>query len=338
MKAVEGRYFRLFTGEASLVQCELCPHRCSLRPGSFGRCKVRQGAENGIALPFFGTISSISIDPIEKKPLYHYRPGTSIFSVGFVGCNMGCPFCQNWEISQETDIQFRTIKPAELIQLAVQSGTKAIAYTYSEPLLHIEYLIEAMTEARKEGLANVLVSNGCILEAPARDVLALTDAANIDLKSFRTKTYKQRLGGDLSTVCRFLELAFEMGVHLEVTSLIVTGINDSLAEAESTIEFLSGLSPHIPWHLSAYHPAYRWREPPTKPDILQNIKNLVRGRLNFVYVGNVWGEENSTLCTYCGKVLIERQGYMISTPNLEFNSESSRYFCANCGKPAPIIY
>jgi pyruvate formate lyase activating enzyme len=338
MKQGAGRYFSFSADTPSLVHCELCPHHCTLKSGSFGQCRVRQGSEGGIGLPYYGCISSISMDPIEKKPLYHFRPGSSIFSVGFLGCNLHCPFCQNWEISQQTDIQFRTVEPAELIQLAVHSGSRAIAYTYSEPLVHIEYLLEAMTEARKQGLANVLVSNGCILEKPARDVLALTDAANIDLKSFNSETYAKKLGGDLGTVCRFLELAYEMGVHLEVTSLIVTGINDSLAEAEGMIEFLAGLSQDIPWHLSAYHPAYKWREPATKPALLQQIKDMVRGKLSFVYVGNVWGEANSTPCTYCGKVLIERQGYVISTPNLEFNKESQSYFCAHCGKPAPIRY
>jgi pyruvate formate lyase activating enzyme len=338
MSTRQGHYFSTSTETPSLVHCELCPHHCALKPGKFGLCKVRQGAEGGISLPFFGSISSISIDPIEKKPLYHFRPGSSIFSVGFLGCNLHCPFCQNWEISQETDIQFRRLEPAELVQLAVHSGTGAIAYTYSEPLVHIEYLLEAMQEARKQGLANVLVSNGCIVEQPARDVLALTDAANIDLKSFKAETYQHRLGGDLPRVCRFLELAFEMGVHLEVTTLIVTGMNDAPAEAEGIIEFLEGLSPDIPWHLSAYHPAYKWREPATKAALLQHIKNMVRGRLSSVYVGNVWGEENTTLCSHCGKPLVERDGYIISKPYLEFNQESLTYFCNHCGKPAPFRY
>jgi len=338
MKPALGRFFSMTADEPSLVQCELCPHRCTLKPGLLGQCRVRQGSRGGIVLPFYGSISSISIDPIEKKPLYHFRPGSSIFSIGFLGCNLHCPFCQNWEISQKTDTLFRSLAPEELIQLAVHSGARAIAYTYSEPLVHIEYLLEAMTEARKQGLANVLVSNGCILEKPARDVLALTDAANIDLKSFNSETYAKKLGGDLGTVCRFLELAYEMGVHLEVTTLIVTGMNDSLAEAEGIIEFLAGLSRDIPWHLSAYHPTYKWREPPTKPSLLEQIKAMVRERLSFVYIGNVWGEENSTFCTHCRKVLVERHGYAISTPNLEFNNESHIYFCAHCGKPAPIRY
>lgn len=338
MKTAGGRFFSIAADRSSLVHCELCHHRCVLKPGSFGQCRVRQGADGGIALPFYGSISSISIDPIEKKPLYHFRPGSSIFSVGFLGCNLHCPFCQNWEISQQTDMAFRSIGPAELIRLAADSGTWAIAYTYSEPLVHIEYLLEAMNEARQQGLANVLVSNGCILETPAKEVLALTNAANIDLKSFSAQTYSQRLGGDLSAVCRFLELAHEMGVHLEVTTLIVTGLNDNRGEIEGIIEFLSTLSPEIPWHISAYHPAYKWREPATKPGLLQEIKTMVRGRLSYVYVGNIWGEENVTSCTHCRKPLVERQGYVISKPNLEFNETTHTYFCAHCGEPAHIYY
>lgn len=338
MKQNGGRYFHLSTEHPDLVQCELCPHRCIMKAGSFGLCHVRQGADGGVALPFYGSISSISIDPIEKKPLYHFRPGSSIFSVGFLGCNLRCPFCQNWEISQQTDIFFRELSPTELIRLAVDSGTGAIAYTYSEPLVHIEYLLDAMAEAKRQGLANVLVSNGCILEQPARDVLALTDAANIDLKSFKAETYKKQLGGDLETVCQFIKIAYEMNVHLEVTTLVVTGINDTLEEAESMIEFLSSLSSEIPWHLSAYYPAYKWHERPTKPELLEQIKTMVRGRLKFVYVGNLWGEENVTLCPHCGKPLIERSGYTVAMPHLEFRPESGTYFCAHCGKPAPIKY
>lgn len=338
MNVPEGRYYRVVQGRPSTVQCGLCPHRCVLKQGTFGLCKVRHGSEGTLALPFYGNISSISIDPIEKKPLYHFRPGSSIFSVGFVGCNLHCPFCQNWEISQTTDITFRSISPAELIKLAAESGTDAVAFTYSEPLVHIEYLLEALGEAKKRGLATVLVSNGCINEEPAKDVLALTDAANIDLKSFRSDTYRNQLGGDLAAVCRFLEFAHEMNVHLEVTTLVVTGLNDSLAEAEGIVEFLSGLSPEIPWHLSAYHPAYRWHEGSTKPELLFQIKNLVRGRLSYVYLGNIWGETNQTLCSHCGKSLVERSGYHIETPGLELNEETKAYFCSHCGKPAPIYY
>lgn len=334
----EGRFFSADPENPSIVRCELCPHRCVLKTGTFGLCRVRQGSYGSIALPYFGKISSISIDPIEKKPLYHFRPGSSIFSVGFIGCNLHCPFCQNWEISQRTDIDFRELTPTELVELAARSGSGAIAYTYSEPLVHVEYLLEAMAEAKKRHLANVLVSNGCILEEPARAVLALTDAANIDLKSFDSDSYRKLLGGDLDRVRDFIKSAYELDVHLEITTLIVTGINDSVQEAEGIVEFISSISPDIPWHLSAYHPAYQWREAATKSSLLFQIKNMVRGRLRYVYIGNIWGEENETLCPYCGQILIDRSGYHIETPHLEFNSETKFYFCTHCGKPVPIAY
>jgi len=155
------------------------------------------------------------VDPIEKKPLYHYRPGTEILSVGFVGCNFRCPFCQNWEISQTTEVPLRELPPEKLIQEAQRQGSQAIAYTYSESLVHIEYLLEAMALSRHAGIANVLVTNGCVLDDAAQRILALTDAANVDIKSFSAQTYRHTLGGDLRTVLDFVQRSYQMGVHVE---------------------------------------------------------------------------------------------------------------------------
>jgi pyruvate formate lyase activating enzyme len=200
------------------------------------------------AIPSYGFISALAEDPIEKKPLYHYRPGSSILSLGFAGCNLRCPFCQNWHISQTeiAEIPGRELAPASLVSLAKERGCYQIAYTYSEPLVHIEYLLECMALCREAGIANVLVSNGCINAAPAAEILALTDAANIDLKCFSEKTYADVLGGELHTVLRFLETAAEAGVHLEVTTLIVPGLNDSEAELDNCATFIAGLSGKSP--------------------------------------------------------------------------------------------
>ena len=176
------------------VRCRLCPHRCTLHGAASGLCGVRSG-EGGGSLPFYGRISSIAIDPIEKKPLFHYRPGQAILSVGFVGCNLRCPFCQNWQISQTTEAGCSVVSPEELVAKAGALGMKQIAYTYSEPLVHAEYLINCMKLDRSHGIANVLVTNGCVNGDAAAEIIPLADAANIDLKCFSLYAYKNILGG-----------------------------------------------------------------------------------------------------------------------------------------------
>ena len=287
------------------IQCELCPWRCLLAPGGEGRCRVRFNRNGKPELPFYGFISGLATDPIEKKPLYHFRPGTEIFSVGFAGCNLRCPFCQNWHISQTTELSGRRFTSAELIAAAGKSGPgyamqsiaalQSIAYTYSEPLVHIEFLLDCMKEARKAGVANVLVSNGCINSEAAGEILDLTDAANIDLKCFSEETYAKILGGDPSfqgfkAVTEFICLAVEKGVHLELTTLVVPGLNDSRAELDKCRDFIAELQSggsFVTWHLSAYRPCYKWNAPATDPSSLIAAAERAREKLNFVYTGNI---------------------------------------------------
>jgi len=238
-------------------------------------------------IPFYGFISALAVDPIEKKPLRHFKPGSQILSLGFAGCNLRCPFCQNWHISQNTDIPGRWMKPGEIVSAALGQDTPSIAYTYSEPLVHAEYLIDCMTLARRHGIANVLVTNGCVNAEPAAEILKLTDAANVDLKSFSADTYKKTLGGDLQTVCGFIELCFKMNVHIEVTTLVVPELNDSNDELAKAADFIASVSEKIPWHLSAYHPDYRWNAPPTDPAFLINAAEEARKKLAFVHTGNI---------------------------------------------------
>jgi pyruvate formate lyase activating enzyme len=288
-------------------------------------------------------------DPIEKKPLYHYRPGSSILSLGFAGCNLRCPFCQNWQISQQTGIPGRRYSPEEIIA-ALAPGEKPggdsrdpgqIAYTYSEPLVHPEFLLDCMAAAREAGIANVLVSNGCIGAEAARDILSLTDAANIDLKCFSEDTYLRLLGGDLSTVLDFIREARRQGVHLEITTLIVPGLNDSPEETGSCASFIAGLSRTIPWHLSAYHPDYHWDAPPTEASSLFQTARRAREELSYVYTGNVSGEPrfNDTPCPHCGQALVQRRGYRINTEGLRLKEGEggAAYHCAHCGRPVPVI-
>jgi pyruvate formate lyase activating enzyme len=297
------------------------------------------------------------VDPIEKKPLYHFRPGSEILSAGFSGCNLRCPFCQNWHISRpphggpSADAPGRQIPPGDLISAALHENASAIAYTYSEPLVHIEFLLDCMALARRHGIANVLVTNGCANTAAAQEVLSLTDAANIDLKCFSVDTYAQVLGGNLETVCGFIRLAREKGVHVEVTTLVVPGLNDSDEELDSCADFIAGLKEggasfgvgascgsNIPWHLSAYHPDYRWNAPPTDPALLLRTAERARKKLPFVYTGNISTGNNDTPCPRCGSILVRRKGYQVETAGLAAPAEGERFYhCAKCGKETPII-
>jgi pyruvate formate lyase activating enzyme len=323
------------------LQCELCPHSCVLSPGKSGICKVRFNRSDKGDIPFYGHITALAEDPMEKKPLYHFRPGTEILSVGFLGCNLRCPFCQSWHISQTTESPARRITPQELVTRAKECG--ALAYTYSEPLVHIEFLLDCMTEARKAGIANVLVTNGCIKSAATEKVLALTDAANIDLKCFSRETYSKVLGGDLDTVLDFIRTAHNKNVHVELTTLVVPGLNDSRQELDACVDFIESLgsgpqNAQIPWHLSAYHPDWKWNAPPTPQDFLLETAEHARSRLAYVYAGNIFGEKNDTLCSFCGKTLVSRRGYRIDTNCLRIVKEkdSLAATCAFCGKAAPF--
>ncbi len=339
----EARFFRPAgeaesgDGGAGAIRCELCPHRCLLAPGKRGLCRVRGNEAGHPALPFYGKVSALSIDPIEKKPLYHYRPGASILSVGFVGCNLRCPFCQNWEISQSTDAATRTLSPRSLVDEALAVQSFGIAYTYSEPLVHFEYVLETMRTAREAGLANVLVTNGCILEEGAREILAVTDAANVDLKAFSADTYRRLLGGDLESVMRFIGLAEELGVHVEATTLVVPDLNDSEEETAACADFLAGISRDLPWHLSAYRPEYRWHAPPTKAETLLRIASRARTKLHYVYVGNVAGESNNSICPHCAAILVRRTGYRVDASGLRYLPEDGATCrCARCGEKVPF--
>jgi len=274
-------------GADGSVNCELCPAGCVIPSGSFGACGVRGNKGGKGIIPFYGFISALAVDPIEKKPLYHFKPGSKILSIGFAGCNFRCPFCQNWHISQNTDIPGKWMQPGEIISAALKHDSPSIAYTYSEPLVHVEFILDCMALARKHGIANVLVTNGCIKPDAASEILKLTDAANVDLKSFSADTYKSLLHGDLQTVKDFIKLAFDMNIHLEITTLVVPDLNDSEEELSDILAFIASVSKDIPWHLSAYHPDYRWNAPPTDPAFLRKTAKEAKGKLSYVYTGNI---------------------------------------------------
>jgi pyruvate formate lyase activating enzyme len=297
-----------------------------------------RSAEGGGSLPFYGRISSIAIDPIEKKPLFHYRPGQAILSAGFVGCNLRCPFCQNWQISQTTTAAGNFVSPEDLVAKALAFGLEQIAYTYSEPLVHAEYLTDCMALARSRGIANVLVTNGCVSGEAAGEIIPLADAANIDLKCFSPESYKNVLGGELSAVKDFIKTAAAK-IHTEVTTLIVPDFNDGVEEIDSCIDFIASVSNEIPWHISAYHPAYKLKTPPVKAEVILGIKKRARQKLLYCYTGNIWDDDNDTVCLNCGSVLIKRNGYEVKTPGLVKKSGSGgKYHCGQCGTALPVKY
>jgi pyruvate formate lyase activating enzyme len=323
---------------------------------------VRGSKNNKPIIPFYGFTSALALDPVEKKPLYHFKPGSQILSVGFTGCSLRCPFCQNWHISQNTGINGKYAKPGEIVSAALRANSPSIAYTYSEPLVHIEFLLDCMEQARRQGIANVLVTNGCVNSEAAKEILTLTDAANIDLKSFSAETYAQVLGGDLDTVLEFIRLAYRTGVHIELTTLVVPGLNDSEAELDACADFIAKLCDtsdlpearwsltqkgklrgtsdlsEVPWHLSAYHPDYRWNAPPTEPAFLLRTAERTRKKLRYVYTGNIADEANDTVCLHCGAVLVKRRGYRVDASGLAAPAEGERNCrCAKCGEKTPLV-
>jgi pyruvate formate lyase activating enzyme len=316
------------------VSCELCPHRCLLAEGKSGLCKTRRNEEGKLVLPYYGQISSLAIDPIEKKPLHHFLPGSAVFSAGFVGCNLRCPFCQNWHISQEAPAELQAMSPEDLVAAALGSGSPSIAYTYSEPTIHFEFLVSAMTAARAAGLKNVLVTNGCINSDPARRLLGLTDAVNVDLKTWSAEAYAEVLGGDRDTVLEFIRIAASL-CHVEATTLIVPGLSDDGGEMAAIAEFLSSLSPELPLHLSSYHPAWKHKAPPTSPELLLDLARIAKEKLRYVYIGNIADLGADTLCPDCGKTVIARDGYRIDSRGMK--KAENRGYCAGCGRTMNII-
>ncbi len=308
------------------LECGLCCHRCRIPEGKSGFCGVRYNRNGQFHLPYYGYITAVNIDPMEKKPLYHFYPGSRVFSLGFAGCSFRCPFCQNWQISQISSDPpggYRT--PGEAVQQAVESGCGSLAFTYSEPTIHFEYCLETSRLARQQGLKTVLVTNGNLLEAPARELLGEIDGVNADLKSFSADYYRRVLKGDLDTVKRFLELAAELS-HLEATTLIVPGDNDSPEELTELFDFLAGISPLIPLHLSAYRPSWQYSRAGTPESILEDAVHSAEERLSYVYPGNSRLLRN-THCPDCGELLIRREAMGVQSIQLRGGK------CPRCGRP-----
>ena len=332
------------------LRCRLCPHGCIITEGKSGLCMVRYNKGGELSLPYYGALSAVSSDPIEKKPLYHFHPGSTIFSVGFYGCSFSCPFCQNYRIalSLPKSADSPVIEPKDLLRMAEQEGARSIAYTYSEPLVHYEWVLETARIASSRGFSNVLVSNGYINPEPADELLPYIDAANIDLKSFRNAYYTKVIGGKLQPVLDFIEKA-SMQSHIEVTTLVIPDETDSDEEIGEIASFLAGLNPNIPYHLSCYYPTYRYTKPPTSAETVFNLVEKAKEKLNYVYPGNVGLSEVDTECTECGNTLIRRRGYGVDLSGIRSidkssadagrgggESEAARAVCTGCGAEVPF--
>lgn len=274
------------------VVCELCPHHCRLSEGGTGFCGARGNRGGEVVCLNYGQVTSLALDPIEKKPLYHFHPGSVILSLGSYGCNLRCPFCQNYEISQagEAQVRTRSILPDELLALALQTreqyGSIGVAFTYNEPLVSYEYLRDCAQLLRAHGLAVVLVTNGQACAAPLSQLLPLVDAMNVDLKGFSQEFYTW-LQGNLVTTKQTIQMAVAAGVHVEVTTLVIPGRNDSPRAMSDEASWLASLSPDLPLHISRYFSRYHCDIPQTPRHTLAELQHIARRYLHYVYVGNV---------------------------------------------------
>ncbi len=316
------------------AECLLCPHHCILREGRAGVCGVRENRGGKLYTLNYGEITSCAMDPMEKKPLYHFYPGTEIFSIGTKGCNLKCPFCQNWSISQDLDARSSYRSPEEIVKMALSSGSKGIAYTYSEPTVWFEFVKDTALLAKDKGLKNVLVTNGYVNPAPLEELSGFIDAMNIDLKCYNSDVYSTVLKGGLESVKNTIKKAYELGCFIEITTLIVTGINDKLEELMEIAGFIASIDKRIPWHLSRYYPSYRYNKPATDVNFLTEVWESAIEVLDYVFTGNIHPSDarSDTVCPECHTVVISRNGYHTVVKELENGK------CNQCGYDLGIIH
>ena len=318
------KYYRV--NEKGSIDCLLCPHSCVIPIEKTGICGVRKNIKGKLYSTNYAEITGLSYDPIEKKPLYHFYPGTNILSIGTKGCNFKCSYCQNWNISQDLGVKTSNYSAEEIVKDAIHSGSTGIAYTYSEPFVWFEYVLDCSKLAKDSGLKNVFVTNGYINPNPLEDLLEYSDAMNIDLKSFRDVTYKKVQNGKLNNVLETIQRVYER-CHLEITTLIVTGVNDDINEMKDIISWISSIDRNIPWHISRYYPNYKYDAPSTDIDFMLKVYDEAVKSLNFVFCGNISGSygRSDTICPSCKTTVISRMGYLVSIKALKEGN------CGVCG-------
>ncbi|RMD87374.1 MAG: AmmeMemoRadiSam system radical SAM enzyme [Candidatus Dadabacteria bacterium] len=332
------RYYR--QAPNGKIVCTLCPRECSLSEGQRGLCFVRGREEDSIVLYTYGKTSGLCVDPIEKKPLYHFLPSSSVLSFGTAGCNLTCKFCQNWHMSKSRDIATSSIhySPSEIAQIAKRQKCASVAFTYNDPVIFMEYAVDTAQACREEGIASVAVTAGYINKEPREEFFRYIDGANIDLKGFTESFYKKLCTGKLGAVLDTLRyVAKETNVWLEVTTLLIPEENDSPNEIERLSSWIANeLGRNVPLHFTAFHPDFRLTNRPRTP-----LETLVRAReialsngLNFVYIGNVLHEDGSTTyCRRCHLPLIKRWGYSTEITGLNLSHR-----CKQCGEPCPGVF
>jgi pyruvate formate lyase activating enzyme len=314
------------------LKCLLCPHSCLISPGGRGICGVRENRGGEVLPVTYGVVSGYSLDPIEKKPLYHFYPGSSILSVGSYGCNLKCDFCQNFHISQEVyPSGSRQISPTELVRQALKAaGNSGLAYTYNEPVIWYEYVTDCARLAAAEGLHNVMVTNGYVNAKPLAELIKVIDAFNIDLKAFSNDFYRRYTGATLGPVLEAIKMVASSGRHLEITTLIIPGLNDSAEEMRHEAEWIAlNVGRRVPLHLSRYFPTYRRSNPPTNAETILRLKDIAMEYLDFVYTGNLSGTDagTDTLCPSCHTLVVSRSGYKTTVTGL---SDEGR--CMSCNE------
>jgi len=319
--------------EGGRVSCALCAHRCDIAPSAFGVCGVRRNLEGKLFTLVYGEVIAASVDPIEKKPLYHFLPGSRSFSIATIGCNFKCGFCQNWQISQASKKDAKAggfaLMPEDVVREALARGCRSVSYTYTEPTIFFEYAYDTARLAREKGLLNVFVTNGYMTSEALEMVRPYLDAANVDLKAFKDETYKKVCKARLAPVLDSIRLMKSFGIWVEITTLVVPGLNDGDDELASIARFIASVDADMPWHVSRFHPDYKYDETGATP--AATLKRALaigkREGLRYVYVGNIAGFDEDTHCPSCGRVVIGREGFRVRENVLDGSK------CPSCGTP-----
>jgi len=319
------------------VQCLLCPHNCVIKENNTGLCNVRKNIKGKLYSLVYGKSVSAQIDPIEKKPLYHFLPGSKALSIGTVGCNLKCKHCQNWQTSQAKPDEFfaKDFMPEEIIEQAINQGCQSVSYTYNEPTIFYEYMLDTAKLARKNKIKNTIVTNGFINQEPLKELCTYLDGVNCDLKSFEESFYKKICSARLSPVLETLKTLKKNKIWFEITNLIIPTLNDNMGKIKEMCSWIKkNLSTDNPIHFTAFYPCYKLQNlPPTSASVLMKARKIaLELGFHYVYIGNVYSDEgNNTYCPKCGKLLIERYGFSIITNNLQ-NGKCS------CGEQIPGIW
>ena len=325
--------------EKQKVACYLCNHHCRIEDAKFGICGMRQNQAGKLYTHAYGEVIAANVDPIEKKPLYHFLPGTTSFSIATPGCNFHCDFCQNWQISQASKkkdqrLLLDKMPPEKVVREAKANGCRSISYTYTEPTIFFEYAYDISKLAKKEGLFNVFVTNGYMTTEAIEAIAPYLDACNVDLKSFREDFYKNICGGHLEPVLELIRCMKRLNIWVELTTLVVPEINDREEELSRIAQFISEVDVTIPWHISRFHPDYKLTDSQITPPETLNQAYLSgkKAGLRYIYIGNIPGESPQTICPSCNQMLISRRSFRV----LENNVKNSR--CPLCGEQVPGIF